>query len=446
MTREQISPETSKSPLAKKKKKKEDTVSLPLFAHEIDDFVLNVESLSRANQQTMKIVINSTKEMGDAFQATLKEKGVITESCNGKTSYKIKPDYLQSFLKYSKDLLYSYVALKKIPESFFCSLVHQYDAFLGKLLRVVFYVKPEMLNTSQKQITFSELISFGTLEAAREYLIEKEIESIIRESHDEQFILMENRFRLKLKKDLLIWPFFIEITERRNLFVHCDGIVSSQYISMCKKHSVKLGEEIKVGHPLKISRKYFDQAADCLLEIGVKLGHVLWRKLQPDDLSEADKSLHGITYNLLLAERYELAKTLLLFATNTLKKHSFDKIRRMNLVNLAIAHYYLGEKPETIKLLDAHDWSACEDKFKLAVSVLRDDYGDAEKLMQKIGKKGEVKKEDYSTWPLFRTFRESKEFLRTYRKLFGKDFFLPKDEIQEKLGQNSKTAAPDNAE
>jgi hypothetical protein len=429
--------------MAKQESASKNPEERPSFGPEIDSFVLNVESLSRANHQTMKIVATSTKDMAKKFTALIEERGVVTKSEDGKSAYQIKPADAQLFTKRSKDLLSSYMAMKKIPEIFFCSLVHQYDAFLGRLLRVAFYVKPETLNASQRQITFSELMSYDSLDAAREQLVEKEIESIVRESHDDQFAWMENRFGLPLRKELPIWPVFIEMTERRNLFVHCDGVVSSQYLSVCGKHQVKLEDQLRAGYPLTVDRKYFDDAVDCVMEIGVKLAHVLWRKLQPDDLSQADRSLHRIAYDLLLAEKYGLAKTLLHFATHVLKKHSSDIIRRMNLVNLAIAHYYLGEKPEAIQLLDAHDWSACEDKFKLAVAVLRDDYQGAEKLMQKIGKKGEVSKEEYSSWPLFKTFRESKEFLRTYRRLFGKDFFLPKDEIQEKLEQSQQIAAPD---
>jgi len=209
--------------------------ALPTFGREINSFVFNVESLSLANHQTIKVVSTSTKELFKKFEALLKEKGVVTKNEEGKTAYQIKPTDAQAFKKRSRDLLSSSVAMKKIPETFFCSLLHQYDAYLGRLLRVAFYVKPEALNASQKQITFSELMSFDCLEAAREHLIEKEVESIIRESHDEQFTWMENRFGLKLRKDLPIWPIFIEMTERRNLFVHCDGVVSSQYVSVCNK-------------------------------------------------------------------------------------------------------------------------------------------------------------------------------------------------------------------
>ena len=107
-----------------------------------------------------------------------------------------------------------------------------------------------------------------------------------------------------------------------------------------------------------------------------------------------------------------------------LKKHSSDNIRRIHLINLAIAHYKLGEKQEVLNLLNSQDWSACTYKFKLAVAVLQDKYEDAAKLMIKIGKKGEVSREDYSSWPLFIDFRKSEEFLKTYRKLFGKDFIV----------------------
>jgi len=422
--------------------KEKESIASPLgpsFGNEISAFAFDVESLSRANHQTMKVVENATKELVKGFNAFFKEKSIVTKTEDGETAYQIKPADFPLFKKRSKDLKASIQANMKIPQIFFCALIHQYDAFLGKLLKVAFYVKPESLNASHKQVSFSELMSFGSLDAAREYLIEKEIESIIRENHDEQVTCMENRFGLALRKDLPIWPMFIEMTERRNLYVHCDGIVSSQYLSVCQKHSFIHDNQLKAGQQLVVTKQYFDQAVDCILEIGVKLGHVLWRKLQPDKLNEADKSLHFTAYGLLLDEKYSLSRTLLQFAVNTLKKHSSESIRRMNLINLAISHYYLDNKPEALALLDSQDWSACEDKFKLAVAVLRDEYEIAEKLMQKIGKKGEVTREEYSSWPLFRTFRESKQFLRTYRKLFGKDFFIPKEEMQERsYGEESQ--------
>ncbi len=47
-------------------------------------------------------------------------------------------------------------AIQIIPRSFLTSLVSHYDAFLGNLLRAVFYLKPEVLNTSERQFSFKD--------------------------------------------------------------------------------------------------------------------------------------------------------------------------------------------------------------------------------------------------------------------------------------------------
>lgn len=210
------------------------------FQHEINAFALEMESLYRANIQTMKVVTNSAKKQADELTKFIKERSVTAKTEEGEAAYEIKPGDLKRLEKGTKDLSSSYLAVKKIPQIFFCALIHQYDAFLGKLLYVAFSVKPEFLNASQKQITFSELRSFNSLDEACQRLVEKEIESMIRENHSEQFVWMEKRFGLPLRKDLPSWPSFIEMAERRNLFVHCDGVVSSQYLAVCKTHGVKL--------------------------------------------------------------------------------------------------------------------------------------------------------------------------------------------------------------
>lgn len=89
---------------------------------------------------------------------------------------------------------------------------------------------------------------------------------------------MENNFKIPLREGLEVWAKFIEITERRNLFVHCDGIVSKQYLEVCNKHGFDFSKPLSVGEKLDVVPDYFESAYECLFEVGVKLGHVLWRK------------------------------------------------------------------------------------------------------------------------------------------------------------------------
>ena len=138
-------------------------------------------------------------------------------------------------------------------------------------------------------------MAFGSVEAAREYLIEKEIETVLRKSHAEQFDWLENKFGLPLKKGLDVWPAFIEVTERRNLFVHTSGLVSRQYLDVCAKHKVTLPKDATLGNELGVSKEYFTVAHEAIFEVGVKLAHVLWRKLKPEDREEADDNLSDLT-------------------------------------------------------------------------------------------------------------------------------------------------------
>ncbi len=207
-----------------------DSKQQPSFQHEISAFAFEIESLYRANLQTLKVVTSSAKEQVEELSKFIEDRSETTATDGGDTAYKIKPNELKRLEKGTKDLRASSLAIKKIPQIFFCALIHQYDAFLGKLLRVAFYVKPELLNASQKQMTYSELRSYGSLDEACQHLVEKEIESIIRESHADQFVWMEKRFGLSLRKDLLIWSSFIEMTERRNYPRRYSFIVMALYL------------------------------------------------------------------------------------------------------------------------------------------------------------------------------------------------------------------------
>ena len=198
-----------------------------------------------------------------------------------------------------------------------------------------------------------------------------------------------------MTKDLESWPTFIELTERRNLFVHTGGKISSQYLQVCRANKVRLPENLQVGDLIGLNRQYLIQAYNCLAEIGVKLAHVLWRKIRPDEREAADKNIIHVCYDLLVKEEYDLALILLLFATQTLKKWSSEQNRRVLIVNLAIAYKWLGKEEHFLQTLAAEDWTACALKFRLAISVLRDEFEEAADLMKKIGARGEVTKIDY---------------------------------------------------
>ena len=332
------------------------------------------------------------------------------------------------------------------PEAFFVALISKYDAYLGRLIEKIFYLKQELFNGLERTLAFSELVQLKTIDAAKEFIIEKEVEAVLRKSHVQQFDWMEKTFGVPLRKGLECWPIFVEATERRNLFVHTDGVISTQYLSVCRENGVKVPPTAKVGSRLEITPAYFETTSHCIYEIWIKLAHVLWRKLAPSSRSEADTNLMEITYDLLVLQKYELAKDLLTFATEVLKEYSADEVKRIFVINRAIAHKFDKEIDKARAILAAYDWTASADKFQLAVAVLRDEFDAAVKIMERIGPKAVPGPPEYKGWPLFREFRKSDKFLAAYKKIFGSAFVLEGIEPrkQHMMGKKGKTSTKKN--
>lgn len=309
-----------------------------------------------------------------------------------------------------------------VPRAFVVAMVAEFDAFIGRFLRAIFLRKPQLLNPSDRKLSVTELLEFESRDDALAYLIDKEVETALRKSHSDQFDWMETRFGIVLKRDLPIWPVFVELTERRNLFVHNNGKVSRQYLSVCKKHGVELEGEFGVGDQLGVTQGYFERAHSCVMEIGVKLSQVLTRKLFPGELEGADKNLTDIAYEMLVDERFEEAQVLLDFACCVLKKYNNDLSRRIFVVNRAQSYKWAGDDDKCRAILAEEDWTATEGQFRLAVDVLSDDFEKACLTMKNIGKKGNVDEHDYQNWPLFRKFRSTTEFAETFEDVFGRPF------------------------
>jgi hypothetical protein len=432
-----------KSAVSNKKKSPSEPKAPPsvAIAKEIDKFIEHVDSLRvsfPATDAILKILHDKARRDIHSFLVKHYKK----EMDAGKPTFDLKAEHVFRYTQLNKRAESALISMRIVPRSLLVALVSQFDSFLGGLLRTLFYLRPELLSSSEKQITFAELVEFGSVENAREHIIEKEIETVLRKSHADQFTWLENKFGLPLRKDLPAWKDFIELTERRNLFVHANGIVSGQYLKVCREHDVALEPPPTVGEQLDVSEPYFVSAYKTIYELGFKLGQVLWRQQHPQDLKFSDSNLNQVTYGLLKEEKFALATNFLDFATEVLKKHFDEENRLIQVVNRAQAYKWTGQEEKTIKILDQEDWSATGIEFKLTEAVLRDDFSTASDLMKRIGTSGPVTKEEYGEWPIFREFRKSKEFLEAFEEIFKEKFevFLVEEE-----GLTLTIAASDSA-
>jgi len=407
----------------------------------------HLDSIKDTLPMTMLLLTPYQKKANEKLQEFIKENVTEIDEENNQKLISVKYEHFKYFQQLSRNSNISQLASKIIPESLFVSLISQYDAFLYRLFKVLFNIRPEYINNSERELAFSQLVTFKSIESARDYVIEKEIETILRKSHTEHFEYLEKKLSIQLRVNLPIWKTFIEITERRNLYVHCDGIVSSQYLKVCRENDCEI-TGIELNQKLSVDLDYFKHAYECLYELCVKLTHTIWRKLIIEDLENADNKLNDICYELINSRQFRLADILLDFACKQVR-HYNESSRNLLIVNKSLSQYLQGNTKNAVDIIESKDWSASSDDFKLAHLVLIEKNEEVYSLMKKIGNRGEVHKGNYKTWPLFLKLREEQKFKETFKDIFGEEYSIlenPKRPVQElieeQMTNEKKTKTP----
>ena len=228
-------------------------------AKEIDGFVGHLDSLSGILPALMGGMHAVSQDGRQALKQYEKDNAMLVEEHEGTRTVTLTAETFAPYKRLMKRHERASRATRLLPEIFIVALVSQYDAFLGGLVRALMTGRPEIASASNRTISFVQLVTFESVDAARDAIIAEEVDTLIRKSHVEQFSWLESMFTIKLREGLQQWHAFIELTERRNLFVHAGGVVSSQYLDVCRRHGVPIGAEVTLGSRLHVPQEYFDR-------------------------------------------------------------------------------------------------------------------------------------------------------------------------------------------
>jgi len=90
----------------------------------------------------------------------------------GESEYRIGPEHFGKLRRIQRGLNSAISAQALIPSSLLVTLVSRFDAFLGRIIRVMIEVRPELIGTGDRALTLKQLNELGDYDAAREFLIE----------------------------------------------------------------------------------------------------------------------------------------------------------------------------------------------------------------------------------------------------------------------------------
>jgi hypothetical protein len=384
----------------------------------ITDFIDSIDSLLEISTPIMVMTGKMHREFSEQHIAQLEKYGRLVKDEGNTKKYSVNINNIKGLERTRKKIEKVTKSRELLPKTILISFVIIFDSLLRNLIKELYGLKPELIKQSKRTLTFNEIANIGDVGDIRRHIIDEEIDDLLRGSHYDLIESLEKIFSVQLKPEEKLWQKFIELTERRNIFVHCNGIVSSQYIKICSKHN-SLPDGISIGDQLTADRKYIYDCYCCIYEIGIMVTHILWRKFAKNELEDSDLSLNTIGYNMLVDKNYDMATKIFIFAKN-IPKHSSDSLRRTHVVNLSIAYKLSGKISEFDATINKEDWSSCSDDFKLCVNALTGKHNEAVNLMKKLGKSSDIVPERaYIEWPAFEEFRKTTEFIGAFKEIFG---------------------------
>lgn len=391
----------------------------------LDNFIENINCL----RETFGYSETMLRQQNISALKNLSEftKAYTSQDEKGETIINIPNEKNREYKKLLKKKIRAEKASKLIPPSYIISLISIFDSFLAGLVRCVYNLKQDLLLESKQAFTYREIANFVSPKEVKKVIIDSTIDKLFRDSHKEQIEWFEKALEVPLKK-FSKWGDFMELTERRNLFVHADGIVSMQYIGECTKNNYNL-QNIEIGSKLSADNAYFEKSFGLLYEMGMMLTQILINKLYIDKVSNGnelrDKVFINNVYDLICEKHYEIA----INVSNFVRDKSFkrnNKDKTFIELNLAQAYKWSGNENACKSILKELDTSAMNTDLQIPKKVLEEKFDEVFSMMKNLGRNSQIlTKEAYREWPIFEKIREKTEFEETFELIFGEKLFIP---------------------
>ncbi|GIG90919.1 hypothetical protein Pen02_58550 [Plantactinospora endophytica] len=277
------------------------------------------------------------------------------------------------------------------------------EVFLGDTMRAFLKARPEAMSTSEAKFSFSEVAGFKSIEAFRNYSINKQVDSILRQgSFDDWMKWFDDKLRIKYEDMTSHGLNLREVFQRRHIHVHNDGRVSDLYLLKLPD----LEAPPTINTHLEITPAYLTGAIDQLWDFAVVLIVAVGRKLFRKDAASRE-AINNLGVNTIF-EHLKSGKYHCVIELYARLHEGFDsEVDRLTTrVNHWVARSRLGD-PKVTAEVEAWDTTTLSRRYQLAKTALQGDYKEAAELAGQLIVGGELTRRDYREWPLLLHVREA---------------------------------------
>ncbi|MGW3375155.1 hypothetical protein [Streptomyces hydrogenans] len=202
-----------------------------------------------------------------------------------------------------------------LRKSLLVSAISTFEVLFGQLARIIYSVNSAALNDSDYAFTLQELANFSTLDDAREYLVERRISALMRDSIDAWDKWLKRSSGGLSMNDLPVeWPVIRESFARRNLIVHTGGVVNHLYTSVIQNLDLSEDARPAVGARLTVDEEYLNRVLQELLALGYVMVSAVGAKLHKGDSAAFDRGMVGAIESLAMKRTWRACAALCQYA------------------------------------------------------------------------------------------------------------------------------------
>lgn len=391
-------------------------------------FLTNLKGLKTFVSHLTPVVIQHDKALLKRtikdLEKALKIVGIPKSDMKGrkvkKTKLKATQEQQNQFLSVIRKWLHVFSLplhnFELLYKSTFVMLICYFDFLISDLIHYYYQVYPESLSGRELTMTLNDLNVCRDIGEARDYLVNKEVESILYKSLPDQRRYFVNQLKIDDKANIINWSKINEAVERRNVIVHNDSIINRRYLKNVDASLIYvIKENMKEGQKIDINEDYFSKVFDEIYLAGIILIQCCWRKWKKDEISSADTHLIDSVYNALLEERWAIAEKLGLFAREC--KVNNERNRLCLDINYCQSLKWQNKKDELESELKKFDVTSLKPVYVVALCALESNHDGFYKNLKQAILAGNLTKDDLVEWPLFREFREDPNYAQKVRRI-----------------------------
>lgn len=304
-----------------------------------------------------------------------------------------------------------------LNETSLITISNVFESLISNLISFL-VIKDKDVKIQEKMLSFKQIEELGGLEEAKDYLIEKTVEDIMRGNQIHWLEYIAKNTSKDFFKELVgdEHKKFIEFFLKRNLIIHNNSKINKKYINSSEQDYTDEQKKKMIGNRISVNEEYLLENLSLIYIVGIKSSYYVTKKNFATRREEIFNFYKDIAYENLVINENKLAYEIY----NMLWKDR-DALKASEKMLLCINYMqslkWVDKTAELKKLLKEEDFSLADHRHQMCIEILNENYGEAINRFKEVlnedkeGYGDEISRvNQFISWPIFKEFSKSEEF------------------------------------